>query len=741
MPESISLASDELSKLNEWISRHIKPVAKEGHPLEWRRWMAEIGSIRECIERPQSIRIALVGTTGAGKSTLLNSLLGQQLLQVGVSTSITSFVTLVRYRAGSDYEVDIEYETLEEWAKGIERFLIAAEPGDEDGDGVAKSVINNMRKRIEAVHDVKLDDPSQYPQLHELPVTPEVQRIFEGPTHVKSRFPNAKSMEVFLRSVVNSKSSIWPLVKQVSISGPYDVLKGGIELVDLPGTNDLNEARVDVTRDFIRNSPFVWLVFSMKRGITADGRKLLEEEKILRTLVLSGSYNSLQVIGTHADDVKWTVAHQFGLDPDENTDAELVQAYRDYFTESSRKTLIELVEGLANDSDRGVTLQKMIDLASQAPIHAVSAEVYNHMTKLVRGAPHPGFDNVEETGIPGVLASLHAISNEVGAGLTSRTAMQRIEHLRSEVASFFRARAAAGNPVVARAKESLEEEVSRLRNRAAHAHTAALASLESKRKDFLNRMQPLFQSSVSGVKRQAADWAQINWATLRATVCRDGVFKSPSSGRLYDLNEDITDPLLDNLPVAWQTYFGTELGSIRDEFTLKLNGISEDFAHHANKLIRTTCGREDPMTVRQLANFRRRVEFDKEQCALKLSSEVAERRRALAFGMTRFAKEAMQPAYDKGRHERGPGMKLRILAALTPQAVNAAPKIFQTIEQDIRESLSALEDILGKLLEDLASACGEQAALVAHNVNLDLDTAQVPPELRNILDQIPAAAH
>jgi GTPase SAR1 family protein len=741
MQDSITLASDELKKLNEWLSGHIKPVAEEGHPAEWRKWSSEIKSIQETLDHPQSVRIALVGTTGAGKSTLLNAVLGQQLLQVGVSTSITSFVTLVRYRAGSDYEVEIEYETLDEWTRGIERFLMATAPGEDDGDGTAKSVVNNMRKRIEAVHGVKLDDPSGYPQLHDLPVTSDVERIFAGPPVNKSIFHDAKSMVSHLRTVVKSDSSIWPLVKQVRISGPYDVLKGGIELADLPGTNDLNEARVDVTRDFIRNSPFVWLVFSMKRGITADGRKLLEDEKILRTLVLSGSYHSLQVIGTHADDVDWNVADQFGLDPDSNSDADLIQAYRDHFITSSRQTLIELVEGLAGQADKGLTLDKMIDLASQAPIHAVSTRAYNNITGIVRSTQQFGLTNVEDTGIPGVINALNTISDEVGAGLTSRTVIQRIENLRSEVAAFFRARASAGNPVVARAKESLEEEVSRLKSRAAHAHTAALASLESKRKDFLSRIQPLFQSSVLGVKKKASDWAQINWATLRAIVCRDGVFKSLSSGRLYDLNEDITDPLLDNLPVAWQTYFGTELGSIRDEFTLKLNGIAEDFSYHATKLIRDTCGHEDPMTAKQFANFRRRVEFDKEQCALKLSSEIAERRRTLAFGMTRFAKEAMQPAYDKASEERGPGMKARILEALTPQAVKAAPMIYQTIELDIRESLSSLEDILGKLFEDLAVACGEQAAFIAHNVNLDLDAAQVPPELRKILDQIPVIAH
>lgn len=742
MSDLIANSHAELRKLDEWMTTHIRPVAEAGHPVEWKRWLAERDSIRKNIKQRQSVRIALVGTTGAGKSTLLNALLGQQLLQVGVSTSITSFVTLVRYQSGPEYEVEIEYETLEEWAKVVERFLLASAPGDDGVEGEAKSVINNMRKRIEAVHGAKLDDPTQYPKLHDLPVAPEVQQIFEGQACVKSRFPDAKAMIKHLRTMVRSDSPVWPLIKQVTIAGPYEALRGGIELVDLPGTNDLNEARVDVTREFIRNSPLVWLVFSMKRGITADGRRLLDEEKILRTLVLSGSYNSLQVIGTHADDVSWNVADQFGLDPDIHNDKDLVSAYRSHFVESSRATLMQLVEGLAGNADQGVTLEKMLDLARNAPIHAVSAETYNSMQGVVRSTrpPHLGFADIGDTGIPGVLSSLHAISDEVGAGLTGRTAMLRIENLRGEIATFFRARASAGNPAVARSKASLEEEVSRLQERASHALTTASAKLDSKRQDFLQRMNPLFRTSILSVNRKANDWGLIHWATLRAIVSRDGVFKSPSSGRIYDLNEDITDPLLNHLPVAWQNYFGTELGAVRDEFALKLDNFAEDFAHHASKLIREACGRDDELTTRQLLAFRKRVNFDKQQCVLQLADEVAERRRALAFGMSRVARDVMLPAYESASAEKGSGMKQRMLAHLTPKACQAAPMIYQTIQHDITESLSALESILARLFEELSDACVKQANMVAHNVNLDLDEARMPPDLRDLMANLPVPA-
>ena len=324
----------------------------------------------------------------------------------------------------------------------------------------------------------------------------------------------------------------------------------------------------------------------------------------------------------------------------------------------------------------------------------------------------------------------------MGAGLALRTSQQRIEHLRGEIASFFRARAAAGNPAVARARSQLEEEVTRLRERAAKALHSVRLMLDARRKHFIERMEPLLKSSVIAVKRQANEWNLINWATLRAIVTRDGVFKSPSTGRTHNLNEDITSPLLNQLPVAWQHYFGTELGQVRDEFSLSLAHIAEDFAHHAGKLMCEACGRDDPMTTRQLESFRKRIEFDKEQCAVKLSHEVSERRRTLAFGMVRFAKTSMQPAYENASGERGSGMKSRMLGYLQPRAVGTAPQIYQTIEHDIRESLVSLEAILGQLFEGLAAACIEQANLVAHNVNIDLDSAQLTPELRDILTHL-----
>lgn len=731
--DAIADAIAALQRLEGWIQAKVQPLASPEHAGDWRRWQRELQSIRESLDRPQSVQVALVGTTGAGKSTLLNALLGVQLLQVGVASSITSFVTRVRFADEPGYRVEIDYSTREEWAAEVERFIKALEPGEDDGDGEARSIVNNLRKRVEAVHAAAVPEGTDASAARRMPLAPDAEQVFAAGGHSSCSFDDTKSMVQYLRSVVKSDSPIWPLVKQVSISGPFEMLRGGVELVDLPGTNDLNDARVDVTRDFIRNAPFVWLVFSMKRGITADGRTMLEREKILRTLVLSGSFNSLQLIGTHADDIDLSTADQFGLDPDTVENADLIAAYRKHFVDSARPVLLEVVDSLIHGGDDPATAERMRALAREAPIHAVSARAYNQMAEIVRSNVDFGLKDVEQTGIPEVHRALRQIADEVGAGLTGRTAQQRMRQLHGEILTFFRGKAAAGSPAAARAKAQLDREVDRLAAQTDTALIKARSQLEERRKAFLARVQPMLDSSVKGVARKTEEWRPIHWGTLRAIVNRDGVFKSPSSGRRYDLNEDVVDALLNQLPVVWEGYFTTELGAVRDHLAQRLEDFTEDFIQRARTLSADVGGASQDLLDRQLSGFRERIGFERQQCELNVGQRVAEIRREASNGMVHTVKQRMLPAYERAADERGPGVKARMLDHLQPSAVVAAGPIFANIQRDLIERLTELESMVGDLFAALERVCVEQAAQVAGNVNLDINEAQLTPALRALL--------
>ncbi len=48
----------------------------------------------------------------------------------------------------------------------------------------------------------------------------------------------------------------WPIVKTVRIRGPFQALRSGAKLVDLPGINDPNEAREEITKALSEGLPF-----------------------------------------------------------------------------------------------------------------------------------------------------------------------------------------------------------------------------------------------------------------------------------------------------------------------------------------------------------------------------------------------------------------------------------------------------------------------------------------------------
>ena len=243
-------------------------------------------------------------------------------------------------------------------------------------------------------------------------------------------------MQAYLKKLIRGESSPWPLVKQVNVSGPYPCLAGGLELVDLSGLNDPNEARVEVTREFLRTSPFVWVVFSMVRGLTEDIQRILREEKLLRTLVLSGTYGSLSLVGTKSDDIDTNIADQLGL-PDDCTAAELVSAYRDQTVNEARTQLEQMVRDLASHNEGGETLTRMIEVARRVRVHATSARGYNKLVGVGRLRKDYGITDVNETGIPGVHEHLADIGRQAGAVFNARTALNRLDRLRDEITFFF----------------------------------------------------------------------------------------------------------------------------------------------------------------------------------------------------------------------------------------------------------------------------------------------------------------
>lgn len=738
------LVAQDVKAFAGWLERRLAPLVEPHDPDALASWRRELSAISDLVKRPTRVRVALVGTTGAGKSTFLNAVLKQEVLPVGVMHPCTAFVTAVSFAPVPEFRLAIRYATHDEWRRDLETFVAMLEPGDGDGDGDGHHESGRMlevaRKRLQGVFGDAINESSTASDVRIARLPADAKAALAGTAPTQFTFDSSKDLVTHLKGLIRGESALWPLVREVSIEGPYESLEGGIELIDLPGLNDPNEARIEVTREYLRTSPFVWLVFSMVRGLTADIRRVLEEEKVLRTLVLSGTLSGLALVGTKADDIDMDSAEQLGL-PDDSDFVELVAAYREQSANEARSQLGEMIQDLPCASGEEDTRQRMLDMARSVRVHTTSASAYNKLSGVGRLRKDYGLHDERDTGIPEVRAHLRAIGLEAGSDFNVRSASGRLDHLRKEIEAFYRAKGEASSPGVGEARRRFREQSDTFAKDVATDRDRAVEQLAVQRKTFIARLDSLLEKSTQGVARVTEGWHGVHWATLRAVVQRDGVFRSPSSGRSFDFNADVAEPLLAELPVSWERYFSDELGGLTNEFVVRIQEKGKHFCEIIALTAELLSGRkgQQPMND-QLAWFRQKIDLLTADAARHATNVVRERRTELASKITVLAKQYMQPAYNSAKQEQGAGMKSRMLAHLEGNVRAAARPLYDTIQSVLLEGLTELELQINGLYERLAQTALEQARIVVNNAAIDLDNVTIDPTIADVLKDVPQRA-
>ena len=732
----------EVDAFAEWFAGTFAPLVLPEDRDAFDAWSQELQTIERLANEPSRVRVALIGTTGAGKSTFLNAVLRHEVLPVGVMHPCTAFVTTVSYEAGPGYRLTVRYATREEWMHDVEAFAAMLEPGETDDGAVpveSTRIKEVARKRLQGVFGDGIAENSTAAQIRSAELPASAREVLDGPSLLELRFADSKEMLSHLRGLVREGSPLWPLVREVAIRGPFDPLKDGIELVDLPGLNDPNDARVEVTREYLRSSPFVWLVFSMVRGITADIQQILYEERVLRTLVLNGTYAGLALVGTRADDIDLDSAEQLGLSEDCEL-PELIAAYREQTVREAREQLEEIVRSLPGTADTIETQQRMIDLARNVRVHATSAKAYNRLAGVGRLRSDYGLDDEDATGIPAVREHLAEIGREAGSEFNARMARVRLAQLEREIEFYFKARGEAHSPRAEEARARFRQQGEEFARNVATHRERAEQQLELRRKQFLDRLDPLFHSSVQGVARTTEQWRGLYWSTLRAIVQREGVFRSPSTGKSHDFNGDLAEPLLAELPLSWEAYFTDDLGRVTDELAIRVQESGKNFCSQVSLTAELLSGlTENPMDD-QLTWFQQKVSMLADEVGRSVARSVTERRSELAMKVPVVAKQRMQPAYDRAKDERGPGMKVRMLGHLETTALESAQPIYATIQAMILEGLGDLEVVITGLFQRLTETAIAQAQTVVHNTNLGLDQATTDPVVSAALTAMPRSA-
>lgn len=699
--------------------------------------------LKECAERPQ-VSISLVGGTGAGKSTLLNALLDARILPVSNMRACTAAISEVGYREGHRYEAEIHFVSRDVWQREIEQLwadLADARHGDNgeaDPDGEALAIPRIARDKLWAVYRPTLDaDPALF-DPYELNEVPDIRNALNaGIERVES-----DDLEEFRKGIsvyLDSKHRYWPIVRAVRIRGPFESLKNGVTLVDLPGINDPNEAREEVTRNYLKTCRFVWIVFNIKRVLTKDTMSLMQSEDFLRQIVMDGRAGALTLVGTASDDVDLeTGREEFGLDEDAS-EADVVLKRNKAVRHEVQRQLEELSDRLVRmageDAKRGKALAAAF---GQSKVFTISAREYMRLRGLSKTRPS-GLESLDQTEVVQLRRHLDTISAEYGIEARAKAHHRQLDLLLKEIEGELKTQQAV--------LEQRVEFTQRQRKEVGAAVETARTFLEAQLKDAQERYAQALESDqavlTERLKRSLdratleldsvmTRWSRMNHNTLKATARRGGSYTG-STGK-YDLAGDLAKPILDGITFAWSDFFGDKLNQSLERWNQRLLSVAESHRQTALQGVARIDG-IDADLGKSLDNLTTTTERVLKELLGQIRTEMTQKienvQRTLYEHIPGEIQANMQQAFTEAAQQAGTGMKARMVAILGRHAKQVSTVMFQDVQDTITSGVRGLSDWLGHKFGDMVDSVRRQSGIAAENLRLDvshLSGAQIDEE-------------
>jgi len=708
----------------------------------------KLQSILAELERRPNISVALLGSSGVGKSTLLNALVGVPILSEDDRRFCTAAVTILRYSSEPGFRARLTFSSLEQWERELnacknELEALQEEVGEEQ-DLESKELFRYYREKLRVVYGLGPEESIDFSAL----VLPEDlrSRMVKRNEPLVLKHDEVREFKAQLKEYVTSKGRYWPLIQTVEIEGSFDALRNGVELVDLPGVNDPNPAREEITRQYLRSAPHIWLIFHTRRGLTKDVRDFMFEPDLLRQFLMEGKVDTLTLVGTHAEsvDANEEVLREYGLDPDAPADR-LIRVRNAEVVRDVSAALGEIAEAVADRAGEGVegrqNLQKRL---GRSPIFTVASKDYQKLRKITRGGNPPVLTE-PETQIPDLIHHLARLAEGQDIDAHAAEIEKRLDLFIKDVQFFFRSwreQLSTQGDGDRRRRDALRERCKnpkeKLRLRLNEVVETANGTFEARRELFSEKLGGAVEKSKKQLGEVISNWNQMHWATLRATVSRDGSFVSPSSGRRYNLNEDVCRPLLDSIPFAWDDFFGAQLDKLLAVSKEKLEGHADLFIAE----LQIEALKSHLVEVQSTEAIQSELDAAKESLALQINSAKAaleqtirQTRQDLSGNIAVTISSVMAPAYEQAKRESGRGLKQRIIALLHHHAHASVTQMFDTVQRDLSEGVGILGGQLGSQLGRLEEYVLQQAERVVQNLVGDgIDTTGI--NLENTLKSV-----
>lgn len=672
-----------------------------------------IGEATRRIPLRPEVPIALVGGTGSGKSTLVNALLDAFVVPISTTRACTSAVTEIAWSGSGYHSATIEFISRAEWLDELDLLVADLTDSTQLGDGqlgTTKAAEDKLRAIYGddcAARFLASFDPGDL-------VEPEpIRAAFDRGRHI------IESEEVGwfreqLGTYLASDYRYWPIVRRARIEGPFEMLREGAVLVDLPGLNDPNQAREATTRAYLRSARFVWVVFKMERAITRDVFELLGERGgLLRRMFMEGRTASLRLVGTGADAISPQAdIPAFGLSV-EATDREIVHARSDAVRRHVQGQLDELAHLIGREAQAEPSqIEDLRAELARSPIDCVSAVDYQKCVGIERPTRQVLTD-VGDTGIPQLRQATARLLAQVGQRAHLEQINSELWAVRDELEQLVSAAATR-----IRASRQLD---GAQRHELADVAGPAARALEGRAARAVGRFDTAMAKAAEVLNLRLADagtdaerdvaelepmWRTMHLSTMRAVLRRGGTWADRD--RTIDLNRQIARPLLDRIPFAWAEFFGHRADVALESLTGDLGEAVEEFlaAFEASlERQRTPAGGFTATGAKAVEATRNLVKAHLQALQREMTERLEQDRRRLDDEIKQAVRQQMAPVYQAMLAVTGSGARGKMVELLAAGAAEASEAMH-------RDLTALVNELLGALLDDLRQDAAKLAAQI-----------------------------
>lgn len=723
---NLSDLHDQLTAMKLGIRGFVNNPGNESLRDCWSSWNERFDEmIQESLDDP-SVAISLIGNTGAGKSTLINAVIGARLLPVSNNSACTAAITDVGFAEGI-YSARIEFLSRDSWTNQLSKDFAAAKQELLDHSSQSlriKDLPNVLRDRIKAVYEVNDDHVLTSNLFGSLRESPDIKLSFDT-GHAEITDSDLDTFRKRINRYLESRYSFWPIVKSVRIRGPFEVLHDGVRLIDLPGLNDPNEARNEVTRNYIKRCRYVWLVFRITRNLTKDNVDLLQSDDFARQVIRDGRANSLTFIGTAADDI----THEVGIEefdlPDESTMADVVKINNSKVREKVKESLERVAETLMKNqsNEDWDAAQAIKQKLMNSQIFAVSGKDYLCQRGCLRG--EPALDSVDQTEIPALTDYMRQICGRFGVEAHTSAILNKLSQLKGEIRREIETQRTS---IIAR-RQTTELQ----RKEIQIAASSAKGFLENKLPECkatleggLGKDRVKLEERIKGGVRGALGeldsildrWRKIHWKTLQAVCKRGGVYTG-TTGR-NDFPGDFEKPILDVITIRWAEFFGDRVTSQLESAVKDLNRTTEEFGRNLLLQVSKITDLSDAVQndlQKQVDNNKRSLSARHDERRSKIEDQITMKQRDLSESVRRQTRENLRPAFEKASDESGSGMKDRIMDLLSREMKTTAGIVFRDVEKGMLGGVSSINDDLVRTFDtQMAEPVRKTAERISHNL-------------------------